>query len=262
MVDQILNLLNRFEPISLSEMDSVKLMTRSDEKYLCRIDQLPGILEKAMLNYKVLQNHGKRLLGYESMYLDTPAHEMYLMHHNGKLNRYKIRVREYKESKEFFLEIKFKDNHRETAKKRISISSDRNYFTPEIRNFLAQHTHYTPDLLKPTLFSTFQRMTLVNNDIQERITIDLEPSWFFEEKRVDLSGMVIMEVKSAKTSNTRGFGLLLRDARIQPRRLSKYCTGTILLYPGIKHNRFKAKMLHLKKLDKNQLYAQSISAIL
>ncbi len=262
MTPAIPDFLGAFSPISLAEMDSVKLMTRSDEKYLCHIDQLPQLLNKAIPDFRILENHGQRLLGYESMYLDTPDHEMYLMHHNGRLNRYKVRIREYTASHEFFLEIKFKDNHRETTKKRIPIGPDRDYFSMESRAFLKQYSRYAPEMLEPKLFSSFDRMTLVNNDIQERITIDLHPSWFVGSKRVELPQIVIMEVKSAKTSNTRGFGLLLRDARVLPRRLSKYCTGTILLYPAIKHNRFKAKMLHLKKLDKTLQYAEPISAIL
>jgi len=258
MSEPILSILDHFAPISLKEMDSVKLMTRSDEKYLCRIEQLPALLERAMPDFKVLENRGKRLLGYESQYLDTPDFEMYRQHHNGKLNRYKIRIREYQETHEFFIEIKFKDNHRNTTKKRIPIGADRNYFTPEVRNFLKEYSRYIPENIEPKLFSQFRRMTLVSNELMERITIDLNPAWYTDEKRVDLSGIVVMEVKSAKTSNIRGFGLLLRDARILPNRLSKYCTGTILLNPGIKHNRFKAKMVHLKKLDKNIPYGEPV----
>ena len=256
MIDTIRQIVGTFNPISLKEMDSVKLMTRSDQKYICRIDQLPGILELARPDFKVLENHGTRLLGYESQYLDTPDHRMYLMHHNGRLNRYKIRIREYTESHEFFIEIKFKDNHRNTTKKRVSIGPDRNYHAPEIRKFIEQNTPFSPDGLEPKLFSRFTRMTLVNHAILERVTIDVEPSWHFGETRISLPNVVILEVKSAKSSNTRGFGMLLRDARILPRRLSKYCTGTVLLYPGIKHNRFKPKMLHLNKLEKNLKYAE------
>jgi hypothetical protein len=256
MTESIQSILNRFTPISLKEMDSVKLMTRSDEKYLCRIDQLPALLHTAIPDFRILENYGKRLLGYESQYLDTPDFQMYLQHHNGKLNRYKIRIREYQESHEFFIEIKYKDNHRNTTKKRIPIGPDRNYHTAEVRQFLEQNSRYLPENLEPKLFSQFRRMTLVNNELMERITIDLNPTWYTKTKKVDLQNIVIMEVKSAKSSNIRGFGLLLRDARILPSRLSKYCTGTILLNPGIKHNRFKAKMVHLKKLDKNIPYGE------
>lgn len=255
MINPVRQLIETFKPISLAEMDAVKLMTRIDQKYVCRTDQLPAVLEAARPHFRVLEINKVRLQGYESLYLDTPGHEMYIRHHNGHLNRYKIRIREYQESNEFFIEIKFKDNHRKTTKKRMPISSDRNYFKKEIADFIRAHSVYTPDALQPTLFSSFKRMTLVSNELQERVTIDLNPTWFMGPKKVSLPGLVILEVKSTRSSSTRGFGYLLREARIHPRRISKYCTGTNLLFPEIKHNRFKAKIIFLQKLDNTLAYA-------
>ncbi|MFH0761542.1 MAG: polyphosphate polymerase domain-containing protein [Bacteroidota bacterium] len=255
MVDKIRQLIDTFEPISLAGIDAVKLMTRTDQKYVCRTDQLPAVLEAARPHFRVLDINKVRLQGYESLYLDTPDHEMYIMHHNGHLNRYKIRIREYQESHKFFLEIKFKDNHGKTTKKRISIGPDRNYLSPDITGFIEAHSIYTPETLQPILSSSFKRITLVSNVLQERITIDLNPAWFMDSKKITLPGLVILEVKSTRNSSTRGFGYLLREARIHPCRISKYCTGTNLLYPEIKHNRFKAKILYLAKLDKIVAYA-------
>lgn len=262
MISYINGVLSSFQPISLASMDPVKLMTRIDEKYICRIDQLPGILDSARPDCQVLENNGKRILGYESMYLDTPDHGMYLMHHNGKLNRYKIRIREYKESHELFFEIKFKDNHRRTTKKRISIGPDRNYHADDIRKFMSGNTIFTPEMLEPKIFSSFERITLVNSKFQERITIDLHPEWCFGDRQVSLPEIVVVEVKSAKPSNTAGFGYLLREARVFPHRMSKYCTGTVFLYPEIRHNRFKAKLLHLKKIEKRIEYNESFPAVI
>lgn len=250
MVSPDQDILSTFEPITLAGMDSVKLMTRSDEKYQCRIDQLPGILKSAQPGFRVLEHLGKRVMGYESLYLDTPDHEMYLMHHNGRLNRQKIRIREYRDSHEFFFEVKFKDNHRVTSKKRTEIGPDRNFHSDEIRTFMLKHSHYNPEMLEPVLFSSFERITLVNNSIKERVTIDINPAWRFGDRSVKLPQTVIIEAKSARTSSASGFGYLLREARMFPRRLSKYCIGTALIYPEIKHNRFKAKLLQLNNTNK------------
>lgn len=254
-------LISPFQPISLSGMDSVKLMTRSDEKYVCRIDQLPGILRAAQPDFQILQHQGNRLFGYKTLYLDTPEREMYLMHHNAKLNRYKIRIREYTHSREFFFEIKFKDNHRVMTKKRIPAGPGWDYHSGEITSFLSENSPYTPGMLEPALYSSFRRITLVNTGIRERITIDLDPTWRHGDQHVTISPMVILEVKSTKSSNSKGFGLLLREARIFPLRLSKYCIGTALLFPEIKHNRFKAKLLHLDKLDQNIPHNESSHTI-
>ena len=46
---------------------------------------------------------------------------MFHNHHNGKLNRYKIRFRDYINTKNSFLEVKFKTNKGETIKSRQEI---------------------------------------------------------------------------------------------------------------------------------------------
>jgi hypothetical protein len=224
-------------------------MTRTDEKYICRISQLPEILEKARPDFQVLEHTGKRVLNYETCYLDTMAHDMFLMHHNGKLNRYKIRFRKYVDSQDVYFEIKYKDNRRMTTKQRIPAGPDFDFHTDAIRSFMAGRTCYTPDQLEPVLTSSFQRITLVNTGLQERITIDINPAWQTGNRRINLPSVAILEVKSVRTINSAGFGYLLREARIMPLRISKYCIGTSLLFPEIKHNRFKSKLLLLKKLE-------------
>lgn len=256
------SILTSFRPITLDCMDLVKLMTRSDEKYLFRIDRLPGLLEMARPDFQVLEHSGKRLLGYESMYLDTPDHKMYLMHHNGKLNRFKIRIREYRETHEFYFEIKFKDNHRVTTKNRTRIGPGLDYHSDEIRKFMLRYVPYSPEMLEPVLFSSFERITLVDSKLRERITIDINPTWRFGDKWLNLSQIVILEVKSGNTSSTSGFSHLLREARVTPSRLSKYCIGTAMLYPEIKHNSFKAKLLKINKLNNKIVYGESYHAII
>ena len=50
-MDNIENILQEFEPISLSEMESVKLMNRIDTKYAVPLSMLPSILESAKPDY-------------------------------------------------------------------------------------------------------------------------------------------------------------------------------------------------------------------
>ena len=85
MEQQILQLLDKLPPISLSEMSEIKLMNRIDKKYLATIDQLKQLLVMAQGKYMVQQIEGKRYNRYHTIYLDTPDEEMYTMHHNGRL---------------------------------------------------------------------------------------------------------------------------------------------------------------------------------
>ncbi len=262
MLALIQDTLQSLRPVTLVEMDSIKLMSRSDEKYLCRIDELPNLLRAAQRDFQVLENVGKRIFGYESMYLDTPRHEIYLAHHNGKLNRYKVRIREYQETGELFFEIKFKNNKRETRKKRIAIGRERDYHSAKIMEFMIKHSPYVPEMLQPVLFSSFKRITLVNHAFVERITIDLIPAWQFDGRLAGLPRVVIMEVKSERPTSASGFGHLLREARIMPHRISKYCIGTALLYPEIKHNQFKSKLLQLNRINNITIQNESYHAII
>jgi hypothetical protein len=261
MKERIRDTLIDFQPISLKEIGRVRFMTRTDSKYQCRMAQLPVLLEKARPLYRVLEIEGNRLPAYESLYLDTAGHRMYLDHHNGKMNRYKIRIREYLTTKEFFLEIKKKNSAGKTEKKRMPILSDRNYLGPDHQEFLRKYSPFDPESLLPAITSSFSRITLVNREYSERVTIDVFPAWSNEIHLAALVDLVIIEIKSVRTTTSTGFGQILRDERIFPERLSKYCMGTVLLHPELKHNRFKAKLLHLKKLDKNLIYNEPSHAI-
>ena len=60
------------------------------------------------------------LYNFGGLYFDTDDYEMYRMHHAGRTVREKIRVRTYLDSLDTFLEVKNKNNHGRTKKKRIT----------------------------------------------------------------------------------------------------------------------------------------------
>ena len=96
MVNSILSkCLSTYSPISLDEMDSVKLMNRVDTKYVCHEAQIPAILEAAKDDYRVQEVIGKRIATYDTVYYDTDGLEMYMRHHDQQLNRRKVRIRTY-----------------------------------------------------------------------------------------------------------------------------------------------------------------------
>ena len=113
----IKELLQKFDPVSLTEIGEVKLMNRIDWKYWFHISQLENILTEIVSDYDILEINGHRLMEYRSTYYDTDDDLMYIKHHNRKLNRHKIRRRIYLTSGDDFFEIKFKTNKRRTVKK-------------------------------------------------------------------------------------------------------------------------------------------------
>ena len=137
-------LLKPFEPITLEEMKSVKLMNRTDTKFVTNTSKLHQLLKMAQQDYYVQVIDGERNLDYDTTYFDTTAFDMYNMHQNGHLNRQKIRFRTYCINDLQFMEVKTKNNHGRTKKKRIEVS-DMDLKVEEKRQFLHKHLRYEVD---------------------------------------------------------------------------------------------------------------------
>ncbi|MFC2129378.1 polyphosphate polymerase domain-containing protein, partial [Bacteroidota bacterium] len=189
-------------------------------------------------------------LEYRTTYYDTPDYEMYTAHHNGKLNRFKIRTREYMVSKIHFLEVKFKNNKGRTLKERVRrIDGDLEFHENETA-FLADSAPYTVDDLIPKLWNHFIRLTLVHKSAQERLTIDFNLSFKNEKnEEAEVPQLSIIEVKQDKYTADSEIIKVLRKYHINETRISKYCIGTAMLNPWIKRNRFKIKLLAIDKLN-------------
>ena len=230
-------------------MDNVKLMNRTDTKFIFTINKLPGLLRKATDYYKVLTINNKRLFTYSSKYLDTPDCQMYLEHHNRNLNRFKVRFREYVDSDTRFLEIKFKNNKGRTNKIRIKREKIEEDLLKKSKQFINTNTPYISEELETKLWNKFSRLTLVQKEMNERITIDLNLQFIKDSKVHKLPFLVIAEVKRSRFSGYSDFINLLNEERIKPTGMSKYCLGMILLDKNLKYNRFKRKLLTLNKMS-------------
>jgi hypothetical protein len=256
MVNNFLDIANTsltgYRPISLDEMDNVKLMDRTDMKFVLSFNQLPGILQKLSAKYNVLTIHNNNIFSYHTAYYDTPDLAMYFDHHNGKLNRYKIRHREYIESKLSFLEVKFKSNKGRVVKQRIV---DRGENHSSFIGFIASHTPYNPDTLRRTIINRFHRITLVDYSMRERVTIDFNLSFTDDIRHISLNGLVIIEVKQNKTDKESPVYLVLKEHAIRPAPISKYCIGISLLGDSKKINNFKQTLLKIKNMTHVELIA-------
>lgn len=248
MESQILHLLDQLPPISLDEMKDIKLMNRIDKKYLATIGQLEQLLVLAQGKYMVQQIEGKRYNRYHTIYLDTPDEEMYTMHHNGRLVRQKVRVRTYLDSGDSFLEVKNKNNHGRTKKKRMVVNGVNTLHEDDGDMLLSKYANYLLADLVPKVENRFERITLVNMAKTERLTIDCHVRFHHLETDIHdtFDRLVIIELK--RDGNVYSpVKDLLRELRIKPSGFSKYCIGSALTNPRLKRNRFKARF---KKIDK------------
>lgn len=248
-MSNIENILNVYEPISLKDTNKVKLMNRIDTKYVFNISKLPKILEKLKEHFFVLEINNKRIQKYSTSYFDTSDFNMYISHHNGKQNRYKIRHRYYVNDKMGFLEVKFKSNKGRTIKKRIELNDVNGIYSKEGQNFIKEKTPFTAEELSVTVANSFSRITLVNKNFDQRLTIDLDFSFYGFDNKKQNSNISIIEVKRDKFSTESKVTEVLKNLRIYPSGLSKYCLGMVYLNNNIKQNTFKSRLLTLNKIE-------------
>ncbi|MFZ5552422.1 MAG: polyphosphate polymerase domain-containing protein [Bacteroidota bacterium] len=239
-------IIQQLEPISLEEMDSVKLMNRTDTKFTMNAALLPGILEQCKNDYRILEVKSVRAASYKTLYFDTHNISFFTDHHNERPSRYKVRIRNYVESGLFFLEIKHKKEGR-TIKSRIKIKGFEPELSPASREFISK-TIGIPYDLTPMLWNHFSRITLVNKKEKERLTIDHHLAFDSNGKQLALDSLVIAEVKQERINRNSKFIRLMREYCIRETGISKYCLGTVLTNPMAKYNNFKAKILTLNKI--------------
>jgi len=239
--------LNKFETITLSEMDDVKLMSRTDTKFVFNFSRLPEFLEKLSPFYKVLLIDGNLIHDYKSLYFDTEDRKFYIEHHNRRVNRNKVRFREYVGSGLTFLEIKLKNNKGKTIKKRIKVNSISEEITEQQQKYIDKIVGY-PIEVSAKQWINFSRVTFVHKTQKERLTMDVNLTFNNKKDEGDLKNIVIAEVKQERMSRSSDFMRVAKEMSILPMRLSKYCMSTLSLNPKLKKNRFKEKSLFINKL--------------
>lgn len=247
----IIQWLSQLEPISLDQMSGIKLMNRTDTKFVTNKHKLVQLLELAQGKYYSQQIDENRIANYRTVYWDTPEHRFFLEHHNGRAPRQKIRVRTYLDSDLTFLEVKTKNNHGRTKKKRITVPDHDRALLVEAggSEFTCGLTGVTLDDISPTVQNRFQRITLVNKGKTERLTIDFNVQFhnFETEHDAGTGELVIIELK--RDGNVYSPVLdILRRLRIKPSGFSKYCIGSVMTNESLKSNLFKPKLVYVHKL--------------
>lgn len=242
--------LDRYETISLGELkhSDAQLLDRKECKFLMGMDQFAELLTCLAPSYRILEVDGDRMSGYRNEYYDTDSFTTYLQHHNGKANRYKLRVRHYLSSNESYLEIKRKLNTGQTVKKRILVDDLPVLSEPEPEAFLASNFPYDSREFHPVLTNRYHRVTLVAKDRPERITFDLFLSYEADGYACAYPELVIGEIKHNCPMRESPAGAALHRLGVHETGFSKYCIGVALSYCRLKHNRFKPKLLLLDKI--------------
>ena len=245
----LLQALSLFNSHQLSDLNKANLMDRVDVKFMLPSAFLPSLLAQLQHHYSVLEIAGQRVSRYYNRYFDTANLDFYYTHHNGKLNRFKVRQRSYVDTNSHFLEVKFKNNKKRTLKSRIPCAdiAENQHLN---QAFIAKHMPTPFSSLQISQFSGYQRIALANEATAERLTLDFN-LWFQRDKDsqpINLPQFFIAELKQFKRSKLSPFYQLMAKNYIHPVSFSKYCIGCALLYPDqLKTNAFKPTLALIEK---------------
>ncbi len=240
--------LKDFDPIYLDDLSGSKLMNRVDSKFIFNIKDLEELLHDLIDHYRILEIEGNRISQYESLYLDGSSFRFYLDHHNKRDHRFKVRYRKYIESGTVFLEVKEKRKGR-TNKSRIEVNEFKDVLEGDSLSFVQD---IVGDInLSPAMHNTYDRITLVNEALSERATLDLGLTYSWNGKIEKFANLAIAELKQERIDRSSPFFQLMKARLIRPNKVSKYCTGIMELRKeeGLKTNRFKKKIRTIKKIN-------------
>lgn len=243
------------DPISLAELSQVALLDRVEVKFVLPLPWMGLLWQQLHPLYRALTIDNQQINHYRTLYFDTPDLAMYQRHHQGARNRYKVRARQYIESRYNFLEVKHKTNKQRTAKSRIATDTLVTSMNRSSVNFLRDKCPYNGLELNPCLWNTYTRVTLVSKTHMERVTIDSQLAFAWQGRKVTLPNIVIAEVKRSGTSGESDFITLMRQLGVRKTSFSKYCMGISLLNPQVKQNRFLALQRMVARIGQGGLYA-------
>lgn len=248
--------LSEFATHSLVDLDNAVLMNRVDTKFLVPLSTLPILVAELPHSYSMLQIGGNTCFKYESTYFDTDDYLFYQMHHRGKLNRHKVRVRNYVDSDISFLEVKFKNNKKRTMKQRVGLDSSAGRDLRLHQNFLHRLNVPHAHSLLPSLKNSYHRIALASEERGERLTIDFNLSnqaLHDGDRSQHFENVAIIELKQARIDRRSPFFTLVRRLGIRPTSFSKYCLGMAFTHSSntIKYNRFKPIIRRLEHLTQH-----------
>jgi hypothetical protein len=199
MLNELNSLLGGFKITRLEDMKQIAFNERIDIKYFFSLKLLPWLISEIDCNYKILQVGDTLIQPYKTVYYDTPSLKLYLDHHNGKLNRYKLRKRLYITNNISFAEIKFKSNKGITFKKRVCTDKNLENLSEDDRIFFSENTNLNPEELFAQATNYFNRITLISNSEKERITMDFNLRLERHGMEANLGNLVVAEVKKHRT---------------------------------------------------------------
>ncbi|NUT48203.1 MAG: polyphosphate polymerase domain-containing protein [Saccharothrix sp.] len=234
MTTTLVPALDRLAPVGLAELiERAALQTRVDRKYVVPAEALPRLFDRIAPHARVLDIDGGRAFRYESVYFDTPLLASYHSAAYRRRRRFKVRTRTYLDSAECWLEVKISGARGSITKHRLPYRpGDRATVRPG-RDFVDEALDRESIAfggaagLAPVLVTDYLRTTLLLPESASRVTVDTALSWRHGDSALRLSGLAVVETKTASAASP--VDRLLWQDGVRPLRISKYATGLAAL---------------------------------
>jgi hypothetical protein len=242
------HLLSAFHRIPLEALEDVDLLDRFDTKFAFHSAVLADLFPAMISDYHLLAVNRVAFHRYETLYFDTPEMKLFARHHSGIAVRHKIRFRKYLDTGGCFFEIKSRNNKGRTLKKRVQVQNFEARIRGEAEDMVVKQTPLSASELATKLWVSFTRLTFKSQTARERVTIDQDIVYRTETNQLGLPNLAIAEVKRDDLFRASPFIQAMRELRIRPGELSKYCFGVANLYPNIKMNLLKPGIKQIKSM--------------
>jgi hypothetical protein len=228
--------------VSLEDvLAEAELQTRVDRKYLLTPEQFEELSRRVDGSFRVLDIDGRRVFGYESVYFDTGALDLFRAHRQGRRRRYKARIRTYLDSGACMFEVKLKGRRGETVKHRLPYRlEDRGRLNEEAAEFLGEllsreYGETLPDL-EPAVITSYARTTFVDLAAGARLTCDVDLVCSRGLRREHGSDMILVESKCSGAGSVADAAL--REMGVRSISISKYCIAIALLHRTMAANKW------------------------
>jgi hypothetical protein len=187
-----------------------------------------------------LEIDGVRSFQYRSLYFDTPDLSSYLGAATSRRRRYKVRVRQYVDRGNSVLEVKTRGAREATVKHRVAYdATNPEQLTSEAMGFIDHMvgTRLGASLV-PSMWTGYQRSTLVDQGDNSRVTIDrrvqaapVDGAW------QQITDRVIVETKAAGDATPLDY--VLWSHGIRPVIVSKFAAAMALHNPSLPANKWR-----------------------
>jgi hypothetical protein len=99
------------------------------------------------------------------------------------------------------------------------------------------------------VWTLFQRLTLVSQQDDERVTFDFNLRFSDGSREVEALHVAIAEVKQPQLSRRTPIMVALQRRAIRRGRFSKYCAAIVALHPDVRHNRLRPQLRALEAIE-------------